>query len=163
MISTKLKAIDSLSNMFFDTQYQNLVQFKHACLNDYRHRDEHTTLQSCNCAYHTKFHLPCWHMQQLALKSGIYDSLFKDAEFLYPSIQSLSDGAFIRLGHLLYYGYYDRAINIKDLGRYKNPLIRSGLIVNYNNKLMYSSDVQKHIYYILFIFMSDARSSKFFS
>lgn len=148
---------DDLTPIYINPYHKNLVQFKHACLNDYPYRNELTNLESCSCSYFNKYQLPCWHMQQLALESGIYKEAFEAGSYLDSSVRMLSDGAFKVFAKLLYSGYYDNPICPENLGKYKNVLLKSGLIIETEDTIRYSPDVIKNIYYVLHVFFTDNR------
>lgn len=140
-------------NQYFDSSYNNLVQFKHACLGDYAGRGEKTTLSKCSCAYHKKTGLPCWHMYKKAIDSGLYENVFNNGKYLIPAFEALSSGASKKFKDVLYLGYYDDVHPFSELGRFASPLIASGLIASDQDGFRYSDDVKNNIYFVLNYFM----------
>ena len=146
------------SSLLLNPNYKNLVQFKHACLNDYSDRGEKATFHGCSCPYFKKFHLPCWHMYQLALSKDFFKELFEKGEHLTDAINSLSKGAKNTMAHALYMGYYNEPHLFSSLKNksFKNALLKSGLIIQCEeneNQFVFSKDVQENIYYVLYRFM----------
>lgn len=148
--------------IFLDTNYRNLVQFKHACLEDYDYRDEVFSLSNCSCGYHKKFRLPCWHMYQVAIKKGIFSDCFERGQFLLPMINTLPDDAFGRLGQILYEGFYETEHPLSSLGIYKDVISKSGLIIVNGKTFTYIKEIQENIFFVLYTFFSDKRCKSYF-
>lgn len=147
--------------MYFVDDPQRYVRFKRACLGDYSFGNEETSLVGCSCPDFRKTLLPCWHMYFLALKSGIYDDLFRSDSCadLDRRLSSLSYEAFVRLGVILYYGFCEKGASIKNLKRSKNELANSGLVLISEDGTSFSlSDaVLKNRYFVIWRIMSDER------
>ena len=143
-----------LPGSYFDPYYKNLVQFKHACLNDYVLQGSVvTSLKKCNCGYYQKFHLPCWHMYRIGLENGIYDDLFKNGMFLAERFDKLSEREKNAFSKILYLGYYDCDQANVIPKAYIKPFLKAGVFEEIGGKYFYPKELRDNIFFTIYYFM----------
>lgn len=147
-------------DVYFLNNYQRYARFKHACIGDSTWGNAKPTLTSCTCGDFKKTGLPCFHMYTIAISDGVYDNIFGGHDDLVSQMESLSPSAFAKFGEMLYAGYYEGPHRLSDLGRYKGPIIDSGLISVESDEFFYSEDVKANLYFVIHYIMSDERFRK---